>query len=140
MSNITAALGIAQMDKLDKIIAIRRRNAEYLTKAIRKAGGNVKTPSPARDRFHLFQMYTIESDNRDALMNALSEAGIMAKLYFPPVHLSHFYKNVLKLSPSLPVTEELARCCLTLPMYPQLTEPEMDYMAEHIGKFSKGHA
>lgn len=139
MSNITAALGVAQMYKLDKIIAIRRKNAEYLTKAIKKAGGDVKTPSPEKDRFHLFQMYTIESENRDALMNALSEAGIMAKVYFPPVHLSHFYKNVLKYSPSLPVTEELARRCLTLPMYPQLTKDEMDYMAESIGKFSKGN-
>lgn len=137
MSNITAALGVAQMDKLDKIIAIRRKNAEYLTKAIIRAGGMVKTPSPAKDHFHLFQMYTIESDNRDALMNYLGDAGIMAKVYFPPVHLSHFYRNVLKYSPSLPVTEELAQRCLTLPMYPQLTKDEMDYMAGKIGEFSQ---
>lgn len=136
MSNIIAALGIAQMDKLDKIIKIRRKNSAYLTKAIKEAGGNVKTPDPAKDRFHLFQMYTIESANRDALMQFLGDAGIMAKVYFPPVHLSHFYKNVLKYSPSLPVTEGLARRCLTLPMYPQLTKDEMDYMAEKIGEFS----
>jgi perosamine synthetase len=137
MSNITAALGVAQMDKLDKIINIRQKNAAYLTKAIQKAGGAVKTPDPSRDRFVLYQMYTIESDDRDALMKYLGDAGIMAKVYFPPVHLSHFYKNVLKYSPSLPMTEELARRCLTLPMYPQLTKDEMDYMAEQIGKFSK---
>lgn len=137
MSNITAALGVAQMDKLDNIISIRRKNAEYLTKAIKKAGGKVKTPSPSKDRFHLFQMYTIESDDRDALMKALGDAGIMAKVYFPPVHLSHFYRNVLKYSPSLPMTEKLASRCLTLPMYPQLTKDEMDLMAEQIGKFSK---
>ncbi|MDP2813942.1 MAG: DegT/DnrJ/EryC1/StrS family aminotransferase [Erysipelotrichaceae bacterium] len=137
MSNITAALGVAQMDKLDKIISIRRKNAEYLTKAIKKAGGAVKTPSPSKDRFHLFQMYTIESDDRDALMKVLGDAGIMAKVYFPPVHLSHFYRNVLKYSPALPMTEKLASRCLTLPMYPQLTKDEMDYMAEQIGKFSE---
>lgn len=136
MSNITAALGVAQMDKLDKIIDIRRKNAEYLTRAIKKAGGEVKTPAPLKNRFHLFQMYTIETANRDALMQMLGDAGIMAKLYFPPVHLSHFYKNVLKYSPSLPVTEDLARRCLTLPMYPQLTKEEMDYMATHIGSFT----
>jgi perosamine synthetase len=138
MSNITAALGVAQMDKLDKIISIRQKNAEYLTKAIKKEGGAVKTPSPSKDRFHLFQMYTIESDDRDALMKALGDAGIMAKLYFPPVHISHFYRSVLKYSPSLPMTEKLASRCLTLPMYPQLTKDEMDFMAEQIGKFSKG--
>ena len=135
MSNITAALGVAQMDKLDKIISIRQKNADYLTKAIKKAGGDVKTPDPAKGRFHLFQMYTIESDNRDALMKYLGDAGIMAKVYFPPAHLSHFYKNILKYSPSLPMTEALANRCLTLPMYPQLTKDEMDYMAKKIGEF-----
>lgn len=135
MSNITAALGVAQMDKLDKIISIRQKNADYLSKAIKKAGGAVKTPDPAKGRFHLFQMYTIESDNRDALMKYLGDAGIMAKVYFPPAHLSHFYKNVLKYSPSLPMTEALANRCLTLPMYPQLTKGEMDYMARKIGEF-----
>jgi perosamine synthetase len=135
MSNITAALGIAQMKKIDKVIRMRRENAEYLTRSIGKKARAVKTPSPMKEYYHLYQMYTIESDRRDALMNSLSEAGIMAKVYFPPVHFSHFYKNVLKYSPPLPMTEKLALRVLTLPMYPNLTKDEMDYMAEQIGAF-----
>jgi perosamine synthetase len=138
MSNITAALGIAQMKKLDKIIQIRRENAAYLTKNLKNAVKAIKTPVPLKEYYHLYQMYTIESDHRDALMNALSEAGIMAKVYFPPVHLSHFYKNVLKCTPHLPVTEALASRVLTLPMYPNLTKEEMDYMVSHIEKFYQG--
>ena len=138
MSNITATLGIAQIKKLDKVIQIRRKNAAYLTKNLNKAVKVVKTPAPLKDYYHLYQMYTIESDHRDALMNALSEAGIMAKVYFPPVHFSHFYKNVLKCTPHLPVTEVLASRVLTLPMYPNLTKKEMDYMVNHIEKFYQG--
>jgi perosamine synthetase len=138
MSNITAALGIAQMKKLDNIIRIRRKNAEYLTKNLKKYVSAVKTPAPMKDYYHLFQMYTIETDQRDSLMNSLSEAGIMAKVYFPPVHLSHFYKNVLKISPSLPVTEDLASRVLTLPMYPNLTHGDMDYIVNSIKEFYKG--
>jgi perosamine synthetase len=138
MSNITAALGISQMKKLDKIIEIRRKNAKYLSGKLNKKGIKVRTPVPMKDHFHLYQMYTIEAETRDALMNALSEAGIMAKVYFPPVHLSHFYKNVLKNSPSLPVTEDLAMRVLTLPMYPNLTREDMDYMAEKIQAFYTG--
>jgi perosamine synthetase len=62
----------------------------------------------------------------------------MAKVYFPPVHHSHFYRNVLKYSPALPMTDEVAGRVLTLPMYPQLTKDEMDTMAESIGAFYQG--
>jgi perosamine synthetase len=135
MSNITAALGIAQMAKLEKVIDLRRKNAAYLTKQLNRLAPQVKTPSPMKDYFHLFQMYTIECSNRDALMNALSAEGIMAKVYFPPVHKSHFYKDVLKYSPDLPVTERLADRVLTLPMYPSLIHADMDGMAQSIGAF-----
>lgn len=138
MSNITAALGISQMKKLDTIIGIRRKKAQYLSKLLKKKAHDVKTPSSLKGHFHIYQMYIIETSHRDALMNALSGAGIMAKVYFPPVHLSHFYKNVLKYSPSLPVTEKLATRVLTLPMYPNLTENEMKYMAEKTGDFLAG--
>jgi perosamine synthetase len=80
-------------------------------------------------------MYTIEAPERDGLMNFLAEKGIMAKVYFPPVHHSHYYKNVLKFKPVLPKTEEIASKVLTLPMYPDLTRDEMDYMADCIGEY-----
>jgi len=134
MSNIIAALGIAQMDKIDKIIEMRRRNADYLTGKLKNIK-EIKTPSAPKGYYHLFQMYTIEAAHRDELMNFLGEAGIMAKVYFVPVHTSHYYKEVLKVKPHIPVTEHVASKVLTLPMYPGLTTEEMDYMAEKITEF-----
>jgi dTDP-4-amino-4,6-dideoxygalactose transaminase len=52
-----------------------------------------------------------------------------------PVHTSHYYKEVLKVSPHIPVTEHVASKVLTLPMYPGLTTEEMDYMAGKISEF-----
>jgi len=135
MSNITAALGIAQLKKIDFVIKKRREHAKYLSEKINKLAPEVKTPNPPKGYYHLYQMYTIEAPKRDQLMNYLGEKGIMAKVYFPPVHQSHFYKNVLKFKPKLPATEQIAGKVLTLPMYPQLTKDEMDYMAESIAAF-----
>ncbi len=135
MSNITAALGIAQLHKIDYVIQRRRENAEYLTEKLNRLAPQIKTPNPPDGYYHLFQMYTIEAPKRDELMNYLGQHGIMAKVYFPPVHLSHFYKNVLKMKPNLPVTEKTAERVLTLPMYPDLTKDEMDYMVEKIQRF-----
>jgi len=59
----------------------------------------------------------------------------MTKVYFFPIHLTHFYKNELGYTCKLPVTEAMSKQALTLPMYPTLTKEEMDYMVEKIKSF-----
>jgi dTDP-4-amino-4,6-dideoxygalactose transaminase len=83
-------------------------------------------------------MYTLKvkgEEKRDALSAYLAEKGIMTKVYFPPVHLTHFYKNKLGYTCKLPVTEKMSRQVLTLPMYPTLTEDEINYIADSIAAF-----
>ena len=137
-SNILAALGITQLAKIDRIVGMRRRNAAYMTKRLNREAPGVKTPSPPDGYYHLFQMYTIRTQGRDALMDHLGKKGIMAKVYFPPVHRTHFYRNVLHDRSLLTVTEKLAGDSLTLPMYPGLTNEEMDLMISEIGAFCGG--
>jgi len=72
---------------------------------------------------------------RDNLAKYLAEKEIAAKVYFHPVHLTHFYKNKLNYDCKLPVTEEMSKQVLTLPMYPSLTIEEMDYIAEETKTF-----
>ncbi|MBA7616554.1 GDP-perosamine synthase [subsurface metagenome] len=138
MSNIIAALGISQLKKVDKIIEIRRKNAKYLTERLRKEVKDVIPPNPPDAYYHVYQMYTIIAKQRDELMNYLADKGIMTKIYFAPIHLTHFYKNVLKYRCKLPITEEVASQVLTLPMYPDLTKEEMDFVIEEIKKFYEG--
>ena len=84
-------------------------------------------------------MYTIRvnegKEKRDALSAYLARQGIMTKVYFHPVHQTNFYKNELGYETDLPVTENLSRQVLTLPMYPGLTEHEIDFIAGQVGTF-----
>lgn len=139
ISSITAALGLAQMKKLDRIIKMRRKNAEYITSKLSKIN-EVKVPQPPEGYFHVYQMYTIRvkggREVRDALKDHLAKKGIMSKVYFEPVHLTHFYREKFGFKGGeLPVTERLSSEVLTLPLYPTMTIEEMDYIIESIKEF-----
>jgi perosamine synthetase len=141
MSDITAALGIAQIKKLDKLAALRRQKAERLSARLSDIH-EIETPHPPDGFSHVYQMYTIRvrggPARRDALLAYLAGKGIMSKVYFSPVHLTHFYKNILKYDCRLPVTEQLAGEVLTLPLYPDLTEEDIAAVADNIANFFKG--
>ncbi|MBU7041986.1 MAG: DegT/DnrJ/EryC1/StrS family aminotransferase [Theionarchaea archaeon] len=137
MSNITASLGLSQIDKVDMIIQRRRENAAYLTSKLE----NIVQVEPLhvpQGYFHVYQMYTITAEKRDELLQHLVHNGIMAKVYFHPVHKSHFYEKQLRYKETLQVTEMMSSQVLTLPMYPHLTEAEMEVIATTIGEFYGG--
>ncbi len=138
ISNISAALGISQLKKIEKIINMRRKNARYLTSKL-SGLSEISLPQEPKDYRHIFQMYTIKVGNkkiRDELKDYLNKIGIMAKIYFSPIHLTDFYKKSFGFSKgSLPATENLSDVVLTLPMYPELAEKEIDYMVQKIKNF-----
>lgn len=138
MSDISAALGIAQLNKIDKIVNLRRKNAAYLSKILSNVA-DVVPPIVLDNYFHVYQMYTIlmksGSKVRDYLLKYLIEKGISSKVYFAPIHLTHFYKNELHYNCKLPVTEDTSGKVLTLPMYPSLTIEEMNFIAEEVKSF-----
>jgi len=137
---MNAALGLSQLKKIDKVIKMRRDKAEYMTKKLSRIK-EITLPTAPPDYFHVYQMYTIRVDEnlRDDLMKHLSERGIMTKVYFPPVHLTNFYRNKLGYKGwELPITEKISAQVLPLPMYPTLMEKEIDYIAESINNFFRG--
>jgi perosamine synthetase len=141
MSDITAALGISQLKKIDKLVHMRRRNAARLTEALERVK-SIILPKPPEGYYHIYQMYTVRMkegrEARDKLASHLGERGISAKVYFYPIHLTHFYKNVLKYRCKLPVTEKVSQQVLSLPIYPSVTTKEIDYVTEEIRSFQKG--
>jgi dTDP-4-amino-4,6-dideoxygalactose transaminase len=137
MSNITAALGISQLKKVNKIIEMRRDNAAYINKKLSKIE-SVTIPNPSKDFFHVYQMYTIRVRRRDDLMKYLIENGIMTKVYFQPAHQTEFFMAALGYKNRLKVTEHVSKEVLTLPMYPALTRNEIDYITDKIDVFIKG--
>jgi len=137
MSNIIAALGLSQLNKINKLIEIRRENAVYFTKKLSEIKGII-LPTILKDYFHIYQMYTIRVKGgkklRDSLKDYLNKKGIMAKVYFEPIHLTVFYK-ALGYNLKLPVTENISREVLTLPIYPAMKRKEIDYVANNIKSF-----
>jgi dTDP-4-amino-4,6-dideoxygalactose transaminase len=75
---------------------------------------------------------------RNALIKHLEKNGIMSKIFFSPIHLTHFYmKNFGYKKGELPLTEKLSDQVLTLPMYANMTDEEKDYIIEKIFNFFK---
>ncbi len=133
MPSFTAALGIAQLKKINKIIKMRRNNAKYLTTRLAQDMKEIIVLPPPKEYFHVYQMYAIRVKRyRDELMKRLASKGIMTKIYFHPVHLTHFYKNKLRYRDKLNVTEKISKEILALPVYPTLTKEEIDYMVKEV--------
>ena len=93
MSTITAALGISQIQKLDRLIKLRKENAKYITERISKFL-EITPPNVPKGHEHIYQMYTIRLKNqklRDGLHDFLIKKQIFSKIYFSPIHTTSFY-------------------------------------------------
>lgn len=136
MSSLTAALGISQIRKVDTIINKRRERASYFMNRLKsEVWNNVRVSEIPESYFNVYQLYTILANQRDELKDYLASRGIMTKIYFSPVHTTHFYQNVLGYKCKLPVTEELSRNALTLPMHPCLSFDEINCVVNEIKNF-----
>lgn len=140
MSSITAALAIAQLEKIEKLISLRRKKAEYLNSRLGNLA-QIKVPSEPTGYRHVYQLYSILLPNsgiRNKLMRFLSSKAIMSKVFFDPVHLATFYKKmVFSKKAELKVTENISHRILTLPMYPSLQKEELDYICESVKEFTE---
>lgn len=118
MADINAALGVAQLRKIEDVIAARRRVAEQYNEALSAMDG-IDPPSEPPDCRHVYQLYTITLDDavkRDALIEALERAGVSSKVYFEPVHETAVYRNDGHGTCELSRTEDIAGRVLSLPM------------------------
>jgi dTDP-4-amino-4,6-dideoxygalactose transaminase len=137
MPTIVAALILSQLRKIDKIIAMRREAAKHYDDLL---SGLELTVPPDRDGlFNVYQMYTVrlDSSKREKLRELLKKNGVMTKVYFDPVHETHFYKRILGYNDSLPNTSVVSKEVLTLPLFPGITAEETEYICDIIKKFLK---
>lgn len=127
MSNILGAIGVQQMNKLNDINVRRRECANILNEQLADIE-EIDLPVEHENCKHVYQMYTIKLNgvNRNKFVLKLREKGIGASVHFnPPVHMQKYYQNKWNGNIKLPVTEKVASSIATLPMYPQLTLPEL---------------
>ncbi len=138
LPTVLAALALSQLAKIQKIIDLRRTHAHYLNNHLSQIA-EIKTPQELPEYYSVYQMYTIRLHNkerRDMLQNHLAKKGIMNKVYFNPVHLKTIYRRDFGCKEGdLPKTEELSNTVLNIPLYPSLTQAELDYMIKSIEEF-----
>ena len=135
MSNILAAIGVQQLKKIDKLNALRRKHAKYLTAKLNK--DVITAPIEQKYCKHTYQMYTIRVNPkiRNKLVEELNKVGIGASVHFSPsVHQQKYYKKYSH--KNLKNTELLAKSILTLPMYPDLTKKELDYIIKYTNQIT----
>jgi perosamine synthetase len=136
MSSILAALGISQLNRVNDLITLRRKNAQYLNNRLSEVEGLILPTPPSNEFFCVYQMYTIRvkegRKKRDELMRYLLDKGITSKVYFDPVHRYSLFQKLGYSDEKLPITERLSSEVLTLPMYPHMTNEELEYISEAV--------
>lgn len=136
LSELACALGLAQLEKLDAMLAARRRVASLYTRALSDIEG---LELPCADRggdargWFVYVVQLPPQTDRDATIARLAERGIASKPYLPAIHLMSYYRERFGFREGeFPVCEDVARRSLALPFYPQLTETEVARVAEAV--------
>jgi len=136
LDEMSAALGEAQMQRADELIAKRTRVAGWYNERLERLE-TVETPhvSATTTRMSWF-VYVIRARppvDRDGLVRRLAEAGIGCRPYFTPIHLQPFYRDRFGYGPGdLPVTERLGANSLALPFSSIMTESQVDEVCERV--------
>lgn len=132
MPNPLAALGLGQLNRLEEMNAKRRELAKRYDQALASL---VNIPALCPGATHVYQMYTItvEAKRRDQVVHHLRAQNIGASVHFdPPVHMQPFYLSRGCKRGQLPLTEKLASEIITLPLYPDMTFEQQDYVIKHL--------
>ena len=142
---LQAAVLNAKLPHLDGWSAGRRENAAYYDRRFQEMGlterGVVTTPAAVYasggDRnHHIYNQYTLRVKDRDGLMKHLKDQGVGAAIYYPlPLHLQECFKDLGYRTGDLPVTEQAAAEVLSIPIYPELTARQKDYVIETIKSY-----
>ncbi|HHG85155.1 MAG TPA: UDP-4-amino-4,6-dideoxy-N-acetyl-beta-L-altrosamine transaminase [Bacteroidetes bacterium] len=134
LTDIQAILGTKQLQKQPKWMERRQAIARKYDAAF--AGTAVQIPKRAENIFHAFHLYVIQIDNRKGLFDHLRSKGIFAQVHYIPTHTLAYYRKKDRSSESLPLAEAYYARCLSLPMFPTLTEAEQDFVIEQVRAFS----
>ncbi|HVG00306.1 MAG TPA: DegT/DnrJ/EryC1/StrS family aminotransferase [Chloroflexia bacterium] len=133
MTNIHAAIGLAQLPKLESFNARRIENAAYLSE--RLPSDKVQVPTVRPGTRHVFHQYTVRvlpPLDRDDVRKQLADAGVGSEVYYPvPVHQQQFYTGQ-GYSGSFPESERAAREVLSLPIHPGLSRQDLDTIIDAV--------
>lgn len=134
MTDVHAAIGMAQLGKLERFNDARIANARYLSEHLE----GVVTPTIPEDCRHVFHQYTVRvpGGTRDAFVDYLHEKGVGCGIYYPvPIHQQTFYVQDLGYEDQMPEAEKAAAEVVSLPVHPALSDEDLEYIVTVINEF-----
>lgn len=133
LTDFQAALGISQLQRADDGLKRRRTIAKQYADAF--AGKEYIREQSGVVEGHAYHLYIIEAENRLGLYNFLRENSIFAQIHYIPCHLMPYYREQGWKQGDLPNAEEYYKYCISLPMYPTLTDEEQQYVIDKVNEF-----
>lgn len=128
---IQAAILNVKIKEIDKWNAKRREIVKVYNEALQN--NDLVTPVAKDYNEHVYHMYILQSENREEVIEKLKEAGIATGVYYPvPLHLQKVYKNLGYKEGDMPVAEYLSHRTFAIPVYPELTEEQVDYIISKL--------
>jgi perosamine synthetase len=137
LNEMSAALGISQLEKLDFMIEERRKIASWYNEALKPYREIIQTPDIATENTHTWFVYVVKIKNklinRNKLISNLKKVSIGTKPYLPSIHLFDFYKKMFNYKiGDFPISEEVSTYSLALPIYLGLTENDCKHISQKL--------
>lgn len=133
---LQAAVLSAKLPHLDQWSEGRKRNAAYYDQQLAELEPAVRRPVALPGNDHVYNQYTVRAERRDELKAWLDEHGIGNSIYYPvPLHLQPCFAELGYREGDLPVSETAAREVISLPIYPELQESQLEEVVTRIRQF-----
>ena len=132
MDGIQGAVLEVKLANIDQANKGRRRAAKRYLEAL---GGveEIILPKEGSDQAHVYHIFPIRVKNRDSLLSRMGEAGVGCAIHYPvPLHLQEAYEDLGYKKGDFTISEQCASEFLSLPMYPELTEEQIDYVVDSL--------
>jgi len=136
LTDIQAALGISQLSRASQGLNKRREIANIYNKELYNIG-DIVLPYVSENVQHAYHLFIIKTQRRKELYNFLRSRNIFTQVHYIPVHTFPYYKQKGWKKGDFPVAENYYEQCLSLPMFPTLTNEQQDYVINSIKKFFK---
>ncbi len=133
LTDMQAALGLSQLSRAEAGLKRRQEIAEKYDLAF--AGTKVKIPFRDPSVEHAFHLYVVQVPERKGLYDYLRSKNIFAQVHYIPVHTQPYYQELGYKLGDFPVAESYYAHCLSLPMFPSLTDEEQDYVIKSVLEF-----
>jgi len=138
LDEIQAAILSAQLPYVNEWNVRRREIAQRYTEGLKDF---VVTPEEIKDGEHVYHLYVIQTSQRDDMIEYLLEKEVQGLIHYPiPAHLQKAYAYLNHKAGDLPATENVTKRIVSLPMYPELTNDEVDYVIESVKAFCRSRS